>query len=144
MIPCYNYGRYLEQCVDSVTSQKEVEVRALIIDDCSIDNTEEVGKMLAMKDKRVQFRRHEKNHGHIATYNEGLLDWAEADYVLLLSADDMLAPNALARAAHVLSGNHDIGFCYGRQIIFEEEPPKGNGCPGEQPAFEVMSGREFI
>ena len=47
----------------------------------------------------LEGRRHEVNQGHIATYNEGLLEWAKADYTVLLSADDLLAPGALARAA---------------------------------------------
>ena len=42
----------------------------------------------------MEFRRHPVNRGHIATYNEGL-EWASGDYLLVLSADDMLTPGAL-------------------------------------------------
>ena len=38
------------------------------------------------------------NRGHIATFNEGLLDWADGDYCVLISADDKLTPGALRRA----------------------------------------------
>ena len=98
VIPCYNYARFLEDCVGSVLSQEGVDVRALIIDDRSGDDTFEVGTNLIRRDSRVLFRRHSQNRGHIATYNEGLLEWVEAEYALLLSADDMLAPGALRRA----------------------------------------------
>ena len=72
-----------------------VDVRVLIIDDASTDDTPQVGQTLASTDSRVQFRRHDANKGHIATYNEGLLGWAAARYSLLLSADDALVPGAL-------------------------------------------------
>src|SRR5439155_19301920 len=92
VIPCYNYGRYLGASVESVLAQRGVSVRALIIDDCSSDNTAEVCAELLRGDQRVAFRRHHTNRGHIATYNEGLLEWVDAEFCVLLSADDMLAP----------------------------------------------------
>src|SRR5580765_4204220 len=89
IIPCYKYARYLAACVDSVVSQDGVDVRALVIDDASPDDTPSVAARLTAQDPRVEYRRHTANRGHIATYNEGL-EWASGDYVLLLSADDLL------------------------------------------------------
>src|SRR5579884_1695444 len=103
VIPCYNYARFLHQCVQSVLSQEGVDVRVLIIDDASKDETPQVGAALAAQDKRVEFRRHRTNHGHIATYNEGLIDWAAGEFSLLLSADDVLIPGSFARAVKLLS-----------------------------------------
>jgi cellulose synthase/poly-beta-1,6-N-acetylglucosamine synthase-like glycosyltransferase len=37
IIPCYNHGHFLYQCVDSVLGQVGVEVRVLVIDDASPD-----------------------------------------------------------------------------------------------------------
>ena len=97
VIPCYNYGRFLYQCVNSVLGQAGVDVRVLVIDDASPDNTAEVAAALARADSRVTVIRHSTNKGHINTYNEGI-EWASADYMLLLSADDYLLPGALCRA----------------------------------------------
>src|SRR3954467_11927005 len=96
IVPCYNYAHFLAKCVNSVLAQEGVTVEVLIIDDCSTDDTETVGAQLAT-DSRVTFRRHDNNIGHIATYNEGL-DWVTGEYTVLLSADDLLTPGALARA----------------------------------------------
>src|SRR4051812_4578035 len=98
VIPCYNYGRYLAACVDSVLSQDGVDVRALIIDDASTDDSVRMARALAASDERVRLRCHPRNRGHIATYNEGLLEWADAEYLVLLSADDLLVAGALRRA----------------------------------------------
>ena len=69
----------------SILGQKEVAVRVLIIDDASADATPEVAQCLAACDRRVEFRRHKVNQGHIATYNEGLLEWASAEHSLPLA-----------------------------------------------------------
>ena len=98
MIPCYNYGRYLNDCVESVLSQLGVEVRVLIIDDASTDSTPQIASAFAARDQRVEFHRHDRNLGHIATYNEGL-SLADSTYSVLLDADDMLTPGCLSARA---------------------------------------------
>ncbi len=75
IIPCYNYARYLRGCVESVLQQVGVDVRVLIIDDCSPDDTPDVARLLTQNDNRVEYRRHAVNHRHIKTYNEGF-EWA--------------------------------------------------------------------
>ena len=124
IVPCYRYGHYLRQCVESVLSQSHGELRVLIIDDASPDHTEEEALRLTNQDPRVEYRRHQVNQRHIATYNEGL-DWATGAYTLLLSADDLLAPDALARAVSFLDRYSDVGFVYGTQICFRDQlqPP---------------------
>jgi glycosyltransferase involved in cell wall biosynthesis len=96
-----------------------VAVRVLIIDDASSDDTATIGERLAVMDARVEFRRHVDNKGHIATYNEGLLQWATAKYVVLLSADDLLTPGSLHRAAQIMDRDETIGMVYGRVVWFE-------------------------
>src|SRR5262249_39739424 len=143
VIPCYNYARYLPRCVDSVVSQPGVDVRVLVIDDASSDDTPEVGARLAAQDSRVSFRRHEANKGHIATYNEGLLGWSTGDYVVLLSADDLLFEGSLARAAAIMDADPKIGMVYGRSVYFQDE----NALPrvAVRPrGFTHWSGLEWI
>jgi glycosyltransferase involved in cell wall biosynthesis len=141
IVPCYRYGPYLRQCVESVLTQEGVDVRVLIIDDASPDDTPAVAAELAGKDNRVRYARHAVNLGHIATYNEGL-DWASADYTLLLSADDWILPGALGRAARVLDAHPDVGFAYGAYIRV---------CTGEtfsappaRAGWTTMSGADFF
>jgi glycosyltransferase involved in cell wall biosynthesis len=117
VIPCYNYGRFLEEAVTSVTDdQQGVDVRVLIIDDASSDDSSEVARKIAARDPRVEVIVHGANKGNIATYNEGLLEWADGDYCLLLSADDRLTPGALRRARDLLDAHPGVGFVYGRSL----------------------------
>jgi len=124
VVPCYNYGRYLPECVDSVLDQDGVEVDVLIVDDASRDDSVDVARKLAAADHRVTVLEHVDNRGHIATYNEGLAK-ATGDYVVLLSADDLLAPGSLARATALLEAHPEVAFVYGFSASFEDDrPPK--------------------
>ena len=123
VVPCYNYGRYLTDCVRSVLYQSIGDVRVLIIDDASKDSSVEVARGLANSDSRVQVIAHTRNKGHIATYNEGI-EWAAGDYFLLLSADDLLAPGAFERAARIMDSHPEIGLTYGECPVWLRDAPR--------------------
>jgi glycosyltransferase involved in cell wall biosynthesis len=142
IIPCYRYGHYLPGCVASVLKQDGVDVRVLVIDDASPDNSGEVAQALARRDDRVEVRRHVVNCGHIETYNEGL-EWAAGDYLLLISADDLLLPGALRRAARLLDAHPEVGLTYGRQVAFRDKPPRPRGA-GADACLRIVSGTDFI
>jgi len=143
IIPCYNYARYLRGCVRSVLDQPGVDVRVLVIDDCSKDETPQVGAALAGEDSRVEFRRHETNKGHIATYNEGIA-WASDDYLLLLSADDLATTGALTRAAAVMDANPNVVMTHGK---FFRLPGDSQPLPFTAPhqyKRDISTGRDFF
>lgn len=124
VIPCYNYGHFLEEAVTSVLDEQEgVDLRVLIIDDASPDGSADVARKIAARDPRVEVTVHAANKGHIDTYNEGLIGWADGDYTLLMSADDRLTPGALRRARDLLDANPEVGFVYGQPLWF------ANGAP---------------
>lgn len=122
IVPCFNYGKLLEACVTSVVSQDGVAIRVLVMDDASTDETEVVGRRLAAADPRVEYYRHANNQGHIATYNEALA-MLTGDYCMILSADDLLTPRALARATGLMDAHPEVGLVYGRDIPFRDTPP---------------------
>jgi glycosyltransferase involved in cell wall biosynthesis len=122
IVPSYKYAAVLEGCVRSVLEQEGVDVRVLIVDDCSPDDTETVGRALAAHDDRVEFRRHEQNVGLIGTANEGI-EWAHGEFSLLLSADDLLTPGALARAAEVMRRHPRVGLVYGHAPYWNDGEP---------------------
>ncbi len=142
LIPCYNYGRLLERSVRSVLDQSMRDVRVMIIDDASPDDTPEVARRLAAQDDRVEWTRHETNRGHIATYNEGI-DRATAPYFLLLSADDMLAPGAAARAMSLFRREPKAALAHGAWIDLHEGDPMPEVDAGDAP-WTVELGTDFI
>jgi glycosyltransferase involved in cell wall biosynthesis len=117
VIPCYNYGHFLEDAVTSaLDDQQGVDVRVLIIDDASPDDSAEMARKIAARDPRIEVIVHATNKKNIATFNEGLLEWADGDYCVLLSADDQLTPGSLRRARDLLDAHPNVGFVYGRAL----------------------------
>ncbi len=142
IVPCYNYAHFLAGCVDSVLSQEGVKVQVLVIDDCSSDDSAAVAERLSEGDGRVEFRRHQGNRGLIATANEGL-EWARGQYVVLLSADDLLTPGSLRRACVAMHRHPNVGMVYGRPIMAREDRPLPTPS-GSWRATDVWPGADWI
>ncbi len=140
VVPCYNYGHFLEDCLRSIVDQPGVTTDVLVIDDASPDGSGEVAEALAERYPNVRVIRHEENRGHIATYNEGL-PLATGDYVVLLSADDQLTPGALGRATALMEAHPEVGLVYGHPVSFSDVPPTART---EASSWSVWSGDHWI
>jgi glycosyltransferase involved in cell wall biosynthesis len=140
VVPCYKYGHYLPGCVQSIVEQSGVRVSVLIVDDASPDGSSEVAHRLAAADPRVRVRVNPTNQGHIATYNDGLAE-ADGDYVVLLSADDLLAHGSLARAVALMEAHPEVGMVYGHSPTFVDTPPSARGAVR---SWTVWPGEEWI
>lgn len=144
-IPCYRYAHFLRECVESVLSQPGVDVRVLILDDASPDDTPAVAARLMAEDARVEYRRHTANQGHIATYNEGLAWAAGSDYTVLLSADDLLTPGALLRAASLMDAHPEVGFVYGSVVTFQSDQPRPQPrLPAGACTYAISAGIDWL
>jgi len=144
IVPCYRYGHFLRECVESILTQSVSSLRVLIIDDASPDSTTEIAAELAKGDSRVTFLKHLSNKGHIYTYNEGI-EWAASDYMLILSADDYLLPGALNRAAKLMDANPEVAFSFGNAL---QRDPSGEERPINRVIgnanWRILAGFQFI
>lgn len=140
VIPQYNYGHYLPISLGSVLSQEGVDLEVIVVDDKSTDDSLEVARRLAADDPRVTVVAHETNLRHIATFNDGL-SRATGDYVVLISADDALAPGSLARATGLMEADPSVGMVYGRFEKFVDELPV---APLRRSWWSVWDGDEWI
>lgn len=121
-IPCYQYGHFLRECVQSLLRQNVRALRVLIIDNASTDNSLEVAQQLARENRAVEVVAHRRNMGPHASFNEAV-DWASQKYFLLLCADDMSAPGALARAVDVLEHHPEVVLSYGPAALTSGQGP---------------------
>jgi hypothetical protein len=140
VIPCYNYGRYLPAAVASVTGQQGVSVDIIVVDDASTDASAHIASALAAKDPRIRVIAHERNQGHIATYNDGL-NAANGEYCVLMSADDLLAPGALGRATSVMEAEPSVGMVYGTAVPFTDIPPQSSTAVQ---AWGLWAGADWV
>lgn len=144
VIPCYNYGKYLPQLVQSVLSQERVDAKIIIVDDASTDGSLEVATSLAAADSRITVVAHAGNMGHIATYNDGLAR-VESEFVTLVSADDLLSPGALSRATDLMMAHSRVGMVYGLPVEFRSEagPTVDTAAPSRS-SWTIWPGLDWL
>jgi glycosyltransferase involved in cell wall biosynthesis len=147
-VPCYQYGRYLRQCVESVLAQGLPELRILIIDNASTDDSVAIARQLAAEDARIEVVTRPVNLGPHASFNAGV-DWARADYFMVLCADDLLTPGALQRAVAVMERHPEVSFAYGTDVHRGDEAglsaAAADAAPhGADAPWTLATGRQFI
>lgn len=138
VIPCYNYGRFLPTAVTSALDQDGIDLDLVVVDDASSDDSLDVARRLG-EHQQVRVLEHAENRGHIATYNHGLAH-VKGEYVVLLSADDVLPRNALTRAVALMEHHPQVGLVYGFPENFTGVPPRG---PDRVRSWTTWSGLEW-
>ena len=107
VIPCYNYGQYLREAVDSVRNQTFSDYKFVVIDDGSPDvKTQNVLKELEKEGVTVLYK---KNGGVSSARNFGARALM-SDYLLFLDADDYLHPDFLKKTTALMDADEQIGI----------------------------------
>lgn len=108
LMPVYNGEKYLAEAIDSILCQTFTDFEFLIINDGSIDGTSDILKKYQQKDKRIRVISHKKNHGLVASLNEGLKA-AKGEYIARMDADDISLPSRLENQLNYLKSHPEIG-----------------------------------
>ena len=93
IIPIYNTGKYLPECVESVRNQTLKEIEIILVDDESPDNAPQLCDEYAKQDERIKVV-HKKNGGLGYARNSGL-DVATGEFVSFIDSDDFIAPDMM-------------------------------------------------
>ncbi|MCR5671225.1 MAG: glycosyltransferase [Butyrivibrio sp.] len=93
IITVYNREAFLEECVGSLVSQKEVLLEVLLIDDGSKDDSLKICNSLAKRYDSVRVF-HQENSGISKARNTGL-DNARGEFICFLDDDDVMTPGSL-------------------------------------------------
>ncbi|MCM2266741.1 MAG: glycosyltransferase [Elusimicrobiales bacterium] len=142
IIGTYNYGRFIEEAVDSVLAQDVPagQVELIVVDDGSTDDTQ---LRLAKYGRALKYL-HQENSGQASAFNSGLAE-ASGEFVCLLDADDAWKPEKLRLTAAAFEEASDIGMV---QHFMMDVNPEGKPLTqqfGERPAFytlrDLLAGR---
>ncbi|KAG6041157.1 hypothetical protein E4U41_005795 [Claviceps citrina] len=117
IIPTFNTGLYLGECISSIREHAiGVEIEAIIVDDGSTDETtvRVMGELESQPDLHII--RHGTNRGAQAARNTGL-EAATGECVVCVDGDDVLLPipgheSFLAEAARILFESDDVAFVH--------------------------------
>ena len=142
VIPCYNYGRYLRDCIDLILAQKGgYAIEVIAINDCSTDNTLEI--LRSYDDPRLRIINHEVNRGHIFTVNEGMQQ-TRGKYVVRIDPDDRHHLNFLQTLVPVLEASDHIGLAYANINIINDKGDTTFAGADTQHGGVDFTGNELI
>jgi glycosyltransferase involved in cell wall biosynthesis len=112
VVPCYQHGRFLAECMASIRAQTLAPAQVIVVDDRSEDPETDAALRALDDDPHVRVLRLATNSGPSAARNRALRE-VTANYVLALDADDLLLPDALeTMVAQLESAPADVGFVY--------------------------------
>jgi Glycosyl transferase family 2 len=132
IIDTYNYGRFVEQAIESALAQDfPVERREiLVVDDGSTDDTRRRVKKYG---DRIRYLL-KPNGGQASAFNYGLAH-ARGEIIALLDADDAWERGKLRRVCEMFGEHAQAGMVYHRARIWD-----GETILGEDSHFVPISG----
>lgn len=111
VVPVYNGGRFLRQCLDSALTQNHAAIEVVVLDNASTDDTAAIAMNYAHHDRRVRPFRNETTLKPIDNWNVALTQMsADAAYCRVLHADDMLYPDGIAKLVALAQSDPEIGI----------------------------------
>lgn len=119
IVPVYNCGKYLSDCLDSILGQTYQNFEIILIDDGSQDDSAAICDAYAEKGSRIRVI-HQENHGVSRARNRGL-ELATGELISFIDGDDTLEPDMYALLVKVMQEHDaDITHCGYKHIVGEE------------------------
>lgn len=115
VIPCYNYGRFIDDAIGSVLKQTYNDYEIIVVDDGSTD-TSTIEKLHSIKYDKVKVIFSE-NKGTSGARNLGISN-AKGKYILTLDADDKISEHFLEKAVEIMQSQENISVVYPRVKYF--------------------------
>lgn len=113
----YNSEKYLEIAIESILNQTFEDFEFIISEWWSTDNTKEIIKKYAKKDKRIIFIDNENNLSNCECLNQ-CLKKATWDYITIMESDDFSVSNRFELCYKALSKNDDVDVLYHNYKLF--------------------------
>ena len=114
-ITCYNRGYFIRDAIKSIVKQTYTNWELIIVDDCSIDDSQNIIKKcikeFKIKDKTKVFV-HSENRGYGYSLNQAINE-SSGELITILDSDDSLATDdALRISVDVHLKNPDVALTY--------------------------------
>lgn len=106
IVPVYNVGNYIGQCIESLVSQQYKDLEIILVDDGSTDNSVDICLAYQEKDARIRLLR-QKNRGANAARNLGL-KCATGKWVCFVDGDDWVSAGMCSELSTYIQGSWNI------------------------------------
>lgn len=110
-LPVYNGQRYVVPALDSLLAQTFTDFELVISDNASTDQTSDICREYAAKDKRIKYSRLDTNIGAILNY-ERTYKLGGGQYFKWAAHDDLIEPTFIERCVEALDANPSAVLAY--------------------------------
>jgi glycosyltransferase involved in cell wall biosynthesis len=128
IVTLYNYAQYVEQCLDSIAAQTQKGIELVVVDDHSKDGGLEIVSRWLDKNEGAfvayQLVAHTENMG-LAYARNTAFEYASADRVFVMDADNALYPRAIERCMGAMTDAGAAG-AYTQLELFGDRPGIGD------------------
>jgi len=111
LVPVYNTGKYLPQCLDSILNQTFRDIEVICVNDASKDDSLRILNEYAQKDSRIIVIDKPQNEG-LPQARRSALARSNGQYILSVDSDDWVKEN-ICEELHTMAilGGYDIICC---------------------------------
>lgn len=141
IIPAYNIGQYLGECLESIIMQTDVKKQIIIVNDGSTDNTIDVAMSYGNKYDYIKVIN-KKNEGVSITRNIGIAE-AEGKYICFIDGDDYYLTN-FAKEFFDMCEDNKLDVIRGTYTKIGDDYQEGPIPLWKKRFRTVMSGEEFL
>lgn len=144
VITCYNYAKFLRDCVRSVVNQTYKNFELIIVNDGSTDNSQAVAEACRREFSAVAIRvLNQPNSGQPALARNAGIRLAKGQYVLPLDADDLIGPQYLEQASQLIDTDPAVDFICANSV-FDDGKTKTLARPGRFDAALMATKNQFV
>lgn len=105
ILPVYNCEPYISKSIESILSQAHANLELLILNDGSIDKTDNIIKEFS--DPRIRYFSESKNIGKVMIVNKAL-EFVKGSYIAMQDADDWSEPNRLIKQLKFMNSSPNM------------------------------------
>lgn len=139
LIPAYNVATTVHAAIASVQAQSVADIRIVIVDDGSTDETPDILGDLARSDPRIVIVTR-ANGGIVEALNEGL-SHCDAEIIARFDADDLCFPNRFERQLAYLDAHPECVAVGGAVEHMDERGAPLSGLPRPGPPSDADAAK---
>lgn len=118
IVPCYNYGNFLIEALESILSQTILPDEIIIADDFSSDRTEIISRDYIQRfPDLIKYIRNNTNIGIVKNFNNALSN-TNSGLIFFLGADNRIPSNYIEESVKIIKSSESIGIVYTDFILF--------------------------
>ena len=136
IVPVYNTEKYLEKCLDSLVNQTMNNIEIIVVNDGSIDHSEDIIKKYEEKYKNM-IKYYKKENGGLSSARNYGISKAKGKYITFVDSDDYLDINLFSKLEKYIQKDIDL-IKYKTIKIYENKKQE----KFEGPVFEQKNGQE--